>query len=201
MGQMQRVVGGRLGGRRLLALPSKLKGVRPTSSKLRAAVFDRLQAEVVGARVLEPFAGTGAISVEALSRGAAFATLIERQRGMTDFLARQLTALELEGVTRVISGDARKVLQGDPEPFDLVYLDPPYEETALYSVVATHLVEGGWLRKGAVIVVEFYEGGGAQVDFEWPEALEVQARKRYGQHRLDFLRFTGEKESVKGPPS
>ena len=198
MGVMQRVVGGRLGGRRLMTLPSGLKGVRPTSSKLRSAVFDRLQAEVVGARVLEPFAGTGAISIEARSRGAAFATLVELQRGMTRLLKNQLATFELEAVTRVIPGDARAVLETSPERHDLVYLDPPYDQTALYSTVASLLVGRGWLTEGAVVVVEFYEGGGEQAQFQWPQALELEARKRYGHHRLDFLRYTGENKRGEG---
>lgn len=175
-----------------MALPSKLEGVRPTSSKIRSAVFDRLQAEVVGARMLEPFAGTGAMSIEALSRGAAFATLVELRRGMTEFLTSQLAALDLQAATRVILGDAREALGTSPERHDLVYLDPPYDETALYTTVASLLVERGWLKVGAVVVVEFYEGGGEEIDLHWPEALELEARKRYGQHRLDFLRYTGE---------
>lgn len=184
-----------------MALPSKLKGVRPTSSKLRSAVFDRLQAEVIGARILEPFAGTGAISIEALSRGASFATLVELRRGMTEFLANQLRALDLQTETRVIPGDARRVLRGQGEAHDLVYLDPPYEETTLYTDAASLLVRGGWLGAGALVVVEFYEGGGVEVEFQWPEALELEARKRYGQHRLDFLRFTGDNNPGEGSRS
>ena len=95
--RMQRVVGGELGGRRLMSLPGNVRGVRPTSSKLRGAIFDRLQGEIVGARFLDPFAGSGAVSIEALSRGASSATLVERQRALVQFLGRQLAALGSAG--------------------------------------------------------------------------------------------------------
>ncbi|WP_205633047.1 RsmD family RNA methyltransferase, partial [Enhygromyxa salina] len=107
---MQRIVSGTLRGRRLLSLPNSITGVRPSSSRVRSAIFDRLQHEVVGARVLDLFAGTGALAIEAISRGAAHATLVEQQPQLIRFLDQQLDALGIHAHARVIMGDARGVL-------------------------------------------------------------------------------------------
>ena len=82
---MQRVVSGSLGGRKLLSLPRSVTDVRPSSARVRSAIFDRLQHEVVGARVLDLFAGSGALSIEAISRGAARAVMVEQQRELARF--------------------------------------------------------------------------------------------------------------------
>lgn len=194
---MQRVVGGELGGRRLMSLPGNVRGVRPTSSKLRGAIFDRLQGEIVGARFLDPFAGSGAVSIEALSRGAISATLVERQRALVQFLGRQLAALGLGGRATVRAGDATRVLRSGGTPHEVVFLDPPYEDRAVYGGVARQLVDGGWLAPGAVIIAEHFERAGTE-PLAWPSALRVEACKRYGQHRLDFLRFTGDNQTLEG---
>ena len=194
---MQRVVGGELGGRRLMSLPGSVRGVRPTSSKLRGAIFDRLQGEIVGARFLDPFAGSGAVSIEALSRGASSATLVEKQRALVHFLGRQLAALGLDGRATVRAGDAARVLRAGATPHEVAFLDPPYEDRAVYGEVARRLVEAGWLAPGAVIIAEHFERAGTE-PLAWPSALRVEACKRYGQHRLDFLRFTGDNQTLEG---
>ena len=98
--------------------PGNVRGVRPTSSKLRGAIFDRLQGEIVGARFLDPFAGSGAVSIEALSRGASSATLVEKQRALVQFLGRQLAALGLDGRATVRAGDAARVLRAGATPHE-----------------------------------------------------------------------------------
>ena len=199
MRAMQRVVGGRLRGRKLNALPRSVRGVRPTSSKLRSAVFDRLQSEVVGARVLDPFAGTGAVSIEALSRGAAFATLMDRQRAIVAFLGEQLAALDLTAHTRVHLGDASCLLAKDGTPHDILFLDPPYDEVDHYVTAATAAWRGGWLAPGAVVVVEYVARSGV-AETTWPSAFVREAQKRYGEHRLDFLRLSGDKQPTGESP-
>ena len=156
----QKVGAGRLRGRRLLALPREIEGVRPTGSRVRSAIFDRLQAEVVGARVLDPFAGTGALAIEAVSRGAARAVCIERAHDVADFLRRQVSALELEALIDVIGTDAVGWLRAGPGegavngPFSLVLVDPPYARRDLYEAVLDALAPGDavspWLAPGAV---------------------------------------------------
>lgn len=190
---MQRVVAGSLRGRRLLALPRSATGVRPSSSRVRGAIFDRLQAEVVGARVLDPFAGSGALAIEALSRGAAHATLIEQQAGLVRFLDRQLDALELGDRSQVLRGDARRVLgRGDlgVGRFDLVLLDPPYAAVELYSELLALLARGDLLAPEAVVVLEYHKQRGQRPALDIPGVYASEAVRDHGQTALEFLRFT-----------
>ncbi|NVB39918.1 16S rRNA (guanine(966)-N(2))-methyltransferase RsmD [Pseudenhygromyxa sp. WMMC2535] len=193
---MQRVVAGTLRGRRLLSLPKAVSGVRPSSSRVRGAIFDRLQREVVGARVLDLFAGSGALAIEALSRGAAHATLVERQAGLTRFLAEQLAALEISARAQVIHDDARRFLsrdRGAQAAFDLVLVDPPYAELDLYGEVLTKLVEAdprtgaSWLAPEAVIVVEYHKHKGRRPAIVVPAGLVSEAVRDHGQTALEFF--------------
>ncbi len=185
---MQRVVGGRLKGRKLLPLPGKLQGVRPSSSRVRGAVFDRLQHEVRGARLLDLCAGTGALAIEGLSRGASTAVMVDRHPGVARFLARQLETLRLGGEATVKVDDAARFLEREEvTPFDLVLFDPPYDEVELYTRVLAALVERGWLAAGATVVVEYQPlsfAGGAPV---WPGQLHLEAERAHGGTVLAFL--------------
>ena len=116
-----RVVAGELRGRRL-ATPPKGAGVRPTADRVREALFSIL-GDVSGARVLDLFAGTGALAIEALSRGAAEATLVDTDTGI---VARNVAELGLEPRARVVRGDARGFMRRERGTFDLVFCDPPY---------------------------------------------------------------------------
>jgi 16S rRNA (guanine966-N2)-methyltransferase len=188
---MQRVVAGTLRGRRLLALPRAVTGVRPSSSRVRSAIFDRLQAEVVGARVLDLFAGSGALAIEALSRGAAHATLVERARPLWPFLDRQIAALGLEDRARIVRADARRFLTSTPSeaPFDLVLVDPPYAEIELYAAVLDALVAGPWLGEDAVLVIEYQKQRGRRPDIRLAAPLHSEAVRDHGQTALEFLRY------------
>jgi 16S rRNA (guanine966-N2)-methyltransferase len=150
-----RIVGGRLRGRALAA--PKSQGIRPTADRLREALFNILVHAygdpVSGARVLDLFAGTGALGLEALSRGAAFALFIDAGAEARALLRENIAALGLGGVTRVFRRDAAELGAAHPvEPFSLVFLDPPYRqglgERALAAAQA-----GGWLAPGALAVV------------------------------------------------
>ncbi|HLT39628.1 MAG TPA: 16S rRNA (guanine(966)-N(2))-methyltransferase RsmD [Enhygromyxa sp.] len=189
---MQRVVAGTLRGRRLLALPRSITGVRPSSSRVRGAIFDRLQTEVVGARVLDLFAGTGALAIEALSRGAARATLVEQHPGLSKFLLRQLDALDLGDRTTVVADDARRFLtrSRSAEPFDLVLVDPPYAELSLYEAVLAGLIEHGCLATDAVVVIEYEKHRGRRPALAIPPELHCEAVRDHGQTALEFLRHT-----------
>jgi 16S rRNA (guanine966-N2)-methyltransferase len=189
---MQRVVAGTLRGRRLLSLPRSITGVRPSSSRVRSAIFDRLQAEVVGARVLDLFAGSGALAIEALSRGAAHATLVEQHRALWPFLTRQLEVLEIADRANLVRGDARRFLAGDRAlaPFDLVLVDPPYAELELYSEVLDALAGGGWLAEDAVVVIEYHKRRGQRPAIRLPPSLSSEAVRDHGQTSLEFLRHT-----------
>jgi 16S rRNA (guanine966-N2)-methyltransferase len=201
---MQRVVAGTLRGRHLLPLPRSITGVRPSSSRVRGAIFDRLQHEVVGARVLDLFAGTGALAIEALSRGAAHATLVEQHPGLGSFLDRQLELLGLGDRTTVIRDDARRFLtrgtlglgarrggRGGPGPFDLVLVDPPYAELELYAAVLAGLAaQRPLLSPDAVVVIEYEKHRGRRPAIAIPPDFEQEAIRDHGQTALEFLRLS-----------
>lgn len=193
---MQRVVSGALRGRRLLPLPRSITGVRPSSSRVRSAIFDRLQAEVVNARVLDLFAGSGALAIEALSRGAAHATLVERNRDLWPFLTAQIDALGLSSRATVVRGDAQRFLTSSSATvvqasgrYDLVLVDPPYDELDLYGAVLDALVGGNHLAEAAVIVMEVEKRRGQLPPIRLPERLTCEAVRDHGQTALEFLRL------------
>jgi 16S rRNA (guanine966-N2)-methyltransferase len=186
---VQRVVAGSLGGRRLLALPERARDVRPSSSRVRSAIFDRLQREVRGARVLDLFAGSGALAIEALSRGAAHATLVELDPALVRFLRRQVEALGLADRVEIHAGDARAWLRrGVRGPFDLVLVDPPWAERELYGEVAAALAAGGALAPGAIVVAEHARERGPGDAPHWPGGWSHDAQRRHGDAVLEFFR-------------
>lgn len=181
---MQRIVAGELRGRKLKSLPPRLDGVRPSSARVRSAIFDRLQRHVRGAHVLDLFAGSGALAIEALSRGASTATLVEIQPRLVEFLRGQLAELGLDERAELWTGDAREFLaQPARRAFDLVLVDPPYAERQLYVDIASALIDGGWLAESAVLVAEHDRGDA----IAWPVGLVVDARRDHGSSVLEFM--------------
>ena len=157
-----RVIAGEYGGRRLL---SPGPGLRPTSDRVKESVFAALgPGRLTGARVLDLFAGTGALAIEALSRGAASALLVERDQAAVRTIAANLEALGLTDRAEVRRGDVAAVLRAGPpgrERFDLVLADPPYDlaQDDVKSLVSA-LTMGDWLAPEATIVVERRKGSG-----------------------------------------
>jgi 16S rRNA (guanine966-N2)-methyltransferase len=188
---VQRIGSGTLRGRVLRALPAGVQGVRPTGSRVREAVFDRLQAEVRGARVLDLFAGTGALALEALSRGAERATLVERQARVARHLHEQIREFSLAERVTVRQDEALQFLRRQPAtPHDLVLLDPPYEDTATaVPLVLAALTGGGWLAPDALVVCEYDRTHGCPPDTG--PAFSREATRVYGQTGVDFLRWLG----------
>jgi len=154
-GRPPRVIAGEAGGRRLVVPAGG--GVRPTADRVKESVFSALGARLESARVLDLYAGTGALAVEALSRGAAVAVLIERNREARAAIAANLEATGMTDRARVVGGDVATVLSGPPDaagPFDLILVDPPYE---LADEPLAQVLEGlraGWLAPGATVVIE-----------------------------------------------
>ena len=148
-----RVIAGRLGGRTLKA--PRGRETRPTSDRVREALFSAL-GDVAGARVLDLYAGTGALGIEALSRGAARATFVESARPALAALRENLASLGLEGDARVVARSVTACASGGalPGPFDLVLADPPYAALADVPPAVVALVGGGALAPGARVVVE-----------------------------------------------
>jgi 16S rRNA (guanine966-N2)-methyltransferase len=184
-----RIVGGRLRGRALAA--PKSQAIRPTADRLREALFNILVHAygdpVTGARVLDLFAGTGALGLEALSRGAAFALFIDDAAEARALLRENVAALGLGGVTRVFRRDACKLGPAHPiEPFSLAFLDPPYGRGLAEATLASARA-GGWLAPAALIVVE----EAADAAFAAPEGFDELERRRYDDTALIVLRHRG----------
>lgn len=186
-----RIVGGTHKGTRLAAPSSQ--GVRPTSDRTREALFNILAHgidgfELEGARVLDLFAGTGALGLEALSRGAAFALFIDNGAEARGLIRRNIETLGLTGCTRVWRRDATKLGPADAhEPFDLVFADPPYGR-GLGEKALSAVLSGGWLTEGAVAVLE------ESSDSETSEVdgLTVHDVRTYGDTKLVIQRFGGD---------
>ena len=181
-----RIVGGRLGGRTLAA--PKSRNVRPTGDRLREALFNilahRYDDPITGARVLDLFAGTGALGLEAMSRGAAFALLIDDGAEARALIPQNVEALGLGGVTRIFRRDATKLGAVHPnEPFGLVFLDPPYRKGLAEKALAS-LRDGGWLAPEALVIVEEAEDAG----FMAPQGYAEIERRRYDDTEFTFLR-------------
>ena len=145
-----RIIGGMWRGRKLRFPPSP--EIRPTPDRVRETLFNWLGSRLPGARCLDLFAGSGALGLESLSRGAAHVTFVERDAAAARELRARLSEWGATGAD-VEQGDALRFLGGDGRPFDVVFLDPPFESDFLTSA-ANRLESGGWLAPGALIYVE-----------------------------------------------
>jgi len=183
-----RVVGGRLRGRTLHAPSSRL--IRPTSERLRESIFDIIAHRhdgAAGARVVDIFAGSGALGIEALSRGAEFALFVDNGSEARALLRANVEALALGGVTRIWRADAARLGKAPAGPaFTLAFLDPPYAEGLAGPALAA-LVEGGWLAPGALVVVE----EAAKAEIAAPAELKAVDERTYGDTRVQFFAATG----------
>jgi len=148
-----RVIGGTFGGRRLLGPPRGTE-TRPTTDRVREAIFNVLGAQVEGARVLDLFAGTGALGIEALSRGARFVTFVEADSGLCQTIQTNLDNLEVEHKAReVLRRDVRRTMKKLTGPYDVIFLDPPYGHLLEREALAA-IAQLGLLAPGGVAVVE-----------------------------------------------
>ncbi|HUD49950.1 16S rRNA (guanine(966)-N(2))-methyltransferase RsmD [Parvibaculum sp.] len=191
-----RIVGGAHKGRAIAAPPGH--NVRPTSDRVREALFNILahadfgSFDLEGARVLDLFAGTGALGLEAISRGASFALFVEEDADARGAIRENMEALGLTGHAKIYKRDATAL---GPRPgsvgpaFSLVFLDPPYgkglAERALLSAR-----DGGWVEPDALFVVE----EAASSKFAAPEGFEELDRRKYGIAEVVFLKLAGEAE-------
>jgi 16S rRNA (guanine966-N2)-methyltransferase len=178
-----RIIGGAWRGRKL-EFPAN-DAIRPTPDRVRETVFNWLQNDIVGARCLDLFAGSGALGFEALSRGASAVTFVERDVGIGRYL--RATAERL-GTTQadVQLADASQWLGGAPRPFDVVFLDPPFA-AGLLTNVCEQLEQHGWLASPALIYMECAAGDGAPV---LPAGWELIKSKTAGQVGYHLARRT-----------
>ena len=183
-----RIVAGRFRGT-ALATP-KGYDIRPTSDRVRESVFNILahgveDFEIEGARVLDLFAGTGALGLEALSRGASHVHFVEDSAEARGLIRRNIETVGATGVTKIYRRDATKLGEaGTLRPFGLVFADPPYGkglgEKALAAAIA-----GGWLIPGAIALVE----ESADAEFAPPAGFALLDRRLYGGTAAHFLRY------------
>ena len=146
-----RVAGGEARGRRLRGAVAP--GVRPTTERVRAAVFNILEpSQFLDGRVLDLFAGSGSLGIEALSRGAAWADFVERDRRQCAVIRENLAAIGYDGMAEVRQGDAVRSLSQLTGPYSLVMLDPPYRMGAFHGVIEAISRTGGLLIQGAAVV-------------------------------------------------
>jgi 16S rRNA (guanine966-N2)-methyltransferase len=183
---MMRIVGGRLKGRNIAAPSSR--DIRPTADRLRESVFNILihayDNPIEDARVLDLFAGTGALGIEAVSRGAAFTLFVDNGAEARALLRNNVEALGLGGVTKVYRRDATHLGPAHPvEPFALAFLDPPYGRGLGEKALAS-LRDGGWLTPGALLVVEESKAA----NFAAPDGFEQLERRAYDDTEFVFLR-------------
>ncbi|MGJ5178748.1 16S rRNA (guanine(966)-N(2))-methyltransferase RsmD [Bradyrhizobium oligotrophicum] len=181
-----RVVGGRLKGRNIASPVSR--DIRPTQDRLREALFNILvhayDDPIDGARVLDLFAGTGALGIEAVSRGALFTLFVDNGAEARALLRNNVEALGLGGVTKVYRRDATDLGPAHPvEPFALVFLDPPYGRGLADKALAS-LRDGGWLVPSALLVVEESKAAA----FTAPDGFEELERRAYDDTEFVFLR-------------
>ena len=182
-----RVIGGRLKGRELKAPGSD--AIRPTSDRLRETVFNILAHSygnpVAGARVIDLFSGTGAMAIEALSRGAAFALLVDQGAQACAIIRANFAALDLGGAARILRRDARKLgAAPEGESFTLAFLDPPYGK-GLVPPTLKALRDEGWLGSGALVVIEER----AAADVALPDGFVLRETRRFGVTNVVFACF------------
>ncbi|MDR6268257.1 16S rRNA (guanine(966)-N(2))-methyltransferase RsmD [Arthrobacter russicus] len=182
---MSRIIAGLAGGHALASVPGS--GTRPTTDRVKEALFSRLEAMDVltGARVLDLYAGSGALGLESLSRGASSAELVEADAKAAAICQRNaelLNCLAGPGAARVNRAKVEQFLQRSAGPWDLVFLDPPYplEESGLSSVLETLAPR---LAAGAVVVVE---RSVRSPEPDWPAGLASFSHRSYGETRLWF---------------
>lgn len=181
-----RIIAGRHRGRRLRAPPGL--ATRPTHDRAREALFSILthgEPPLAGARFLDLFAGSGAVGLEAASRGAAAVMLVERDPDALATATANRDALGEQRTVAVMRGDASRLGRA-AQPFDIAFLDPPYG-SGLHGPALEALLAGGWLAPGARVVCEI--GPGETITP--PPALVVEDERRYGKSRFVLLRRSG----------
>ena len=175
-----RIIGGRWRGRKLsfAAVP----GLRPTPDRVRETLFNWLAPVVPGSRCLDLYAGSGALGIEAASRGAAQVLMVDHASEVVHMLREQLTGLQASEVV-VIQSDVREWLRGPSQEFDVVFLDPPFQQ-GLLPVTMQLLEDNGWLAAGAYVYIEAKKG--LQPDL--PQGWEIYRSKQAGQVSYQLAR-------------
>jgi len=181
-----RIIAGEFRGRKLLSVRGMK--TRPTSDRIRESIFNILSDTVQDAVVLDLFAGTGAMGMEALSRGARYALFIEQNREALAAISQNIRNCSLENRTRVLRWDIVKNLnciRNMPDPFTLVFMDPPYDQNRVAPALQ-NLMQSSSLSAGAVIVAEHTTAETIET-----QGFEIADQRKYGKTVLSFLRYAG----------
>jgi 16S rRNA (guanine966-N2)-methyltransferase len=180
---MTRIIGGSAGGRRLQTPGGA--NTRPTSDRVREALFSSLEAalgSLQGLRFLDLYAGSGAVGLEARSRGAGVVTLVEHDRRTAALIRRNISSLGLSRVDVLVASVSRTLATPPVAPYDVVFLDPPYPlPDAEVDAALAALVHNGWLAAGALVALE---RGTRGAEPAWPEGLVGERSKKYGETTL-----------------
>jgi len=164
-------------------------GTRPTTDRVRESLFNVLATRIdfTGASVLDLYAGSGALGLEALSRGAASAVFVESNHRAAAVIAENVASLGVAAATLRRASVAAVLAAGADRPADLVLADPPYDiSEAEIREMLTALVDGGWAAPGTVVVVE---RGTSGPDLSWPDGWKPWPQRRYGDTRLEMAEF------------
>ncbi|MEV4638589.1 16S rRNA (guanine(966)-N(2))-methyltransferase RsmD [Actinoplanes sp. NPDC049548] len=189
---MTRIIAGAHGGRRLAAPPGAQ--TRPTADRVREAYFSALgtMVDLDGARFADLYAGSGAIGLEALSRGAAFALLVESDAKAARAIRDNIVTLRAGNAARLVTGKVAQVLAGPPDggPYDVVFADPPYAVSDdEITEVQQALVGNGWLAEDAVVTFERSSRTAVRGEpLSWVEGITADRSRRYGETTLWYGR-------------
>ena len=183
-----RIIAGEFRGRALASVGKGDAGahLRPTTDRVRESLFNVLSGgahddPITGARVLDLFAGTGALGLEALSRGAAHVTFVDDGRKALDLIRQNIEICHAQANTRIFRSDARRLAPNKNAPFDLIFLDPPYGK-GLGELAMAAALRGGWVAQNALIIWE----DSAQIIP--PEGITPLDQRKYGDTRISILR-------------
>lgn len=177
-----RIIGGTFRGRKLKT--PEAKDIRPTTGRLRESIFSAVDHRIggfAGKRVADIFSGTGALGLEALSRGAKSVTWVEKHYPALSILKENIALLKVEDQAKILKSDARDLPLAQ-KPFDVIFMDPPYGRGLAGSTLKS-LVEKNWLEEHGLLVLEVDKND----DLEIPESLEIVKTLKQGFRRVHFV--------------
>ncbi len=176
-----RIISGKLRGRRLVAFSAK--HIRPTTDRVKETIFNKLQAELPGARVLDLFSGTGNLAIESYSRGASYIEAVEKSPKSVKIIKKNLEEFQIVGEINVITSDVLKYLKGYVgEAFDIIIIDPPFTQKLSHSILSA-IGSSKALSNDSLVVIE--SAMSEQVEDEY-QNLKFLDRKNYGDKKLTF---------------
>jgi 16S rRNA (guanine(966)-N(2))-methyltransferase RsmD len=176
-----RVIAGSAKGVQLQAVPGS--ATRPISDRVKENLFNILGNEVVGARVLDLFAGTGSVGIEALSRGAERAVFVEKRSQATRIIRANLRRTRLEAHARIVKADVFRFLAGEPEPYDLIYIAPPQYQGLWSKALLALEANSRWLHQEGLVVVQIFP---KELKFLALPTLRLVDQRKYGSTLLCF---------------